>query len=733
MADVSRRSFFAVSAAAGAGLALDLKLPFGADGARAEAGYPDEIDAWVAIKPDDTVVVRIARSEMGQGTLTGLAQLVAEELDCDWSKVTTEFPTPGQNRARNRIWGNFDTTGSRGIRESSNYVRKGGAAARSMLIKAAADAWNVPVAECSTAKGVITHAPSSRKVTYGQMAQAAAKLAPAPDVALKPAKDWKIAGKPLRRLDTLDKVTGRQIYGTDVRLPGMLHAAVAACPVFGGTLKSYDEAKVRAMPGVRRVVRVGDNAVAVVADSWWRAKTALDALPIVWDEGGNANVSSATIADFLKEGLDAEQAFVGNKAGDVQAAMRRAARVVEAVYAFPYRIHATMEPMNATALYTADRCQVWCPTQNGERALTLAAQAAGLPPEQCEVYKTLVGGGFGRRGEEAASDYVQQAVTIAKAMPGTPVKLLWSREEDFTHDRYHPITLCRMRGALDAANNLIGLYMRISGQSITAAYAPGRLQNGKDPRTFSALNPGGTEGVFGYNVPNLLIDHAMRNPPIPPGSWRAVNANQNAFYVESFIDELAHATGEDPLAFRLKYLKPKHAAVLRAVAEKAGYNAPAPPGVYRGLAQLMSDASYVAACAEVSVDNGRVKVHRIVGAINPGFAVNPRQIACQVEGSFVFGLSSLLYGECTVRGGRIEQTNFDSWQVMRMNEMPKVEVVIMPDGESWGGVGEPITPLAAPAVLNAVFAATGKRIRSIPVRERDLRSASTGAAAARRT
>ncbi|HXW42603.1 MAG TPA: molybdopterin cofactor-binding domain-containing protein [Xanthobacteraceae bacterium] len=722
MPKIDRRSFAIGSAAAGAGLMLGFRLPLGAGAARAADGAA-EIDAWVVIRPDDSVVVRIARSEMGQGTLTGLAQLVAEELDCDWSKVTTELPTPGQNLARGRVWGDFNTVGSQGIRNSQDYMRKGGATARAMLVQAAAGAWNVPASECSAANGVISHQPSGRTTTFGKVADAAAKLAPPKDVTLKAEKDWKIAGKPLKRLDTPDKLLGKTIYGIDVRLPGMLYAAISSCPVFGGTLKSYDEAKVRGMPGMRQVMRVGDDAVAVVADSWWRAKSALAALPVVWDEGENANVSSATIAGFLKEGLDAEQAIVGNKAGDVGAALSGAAKVVEAVYSFPYRIHACMEPMNATALYAAERCQVWCPTQNAEAALATAVKTSGLPPTQCDIYKTYLGGGFGRRGEEAERDYVLQAVTIAMQLPGTPIKLVWSREEDTTHDRYHPITQCRMRGALDADNRLVGLHMRISGQSITAAYAPDHLQNGKDPRTFSTLNPGGPEGAFGYAIPNLLIDHAMRNPPIPPGSWRAVNANQNAFYVESFMDELAHAAGEDPLAFRLKYLKPKHAAALKAAAEKAGYGAPAPPGVYRGLAQMMGDASYVAACAEVSVDNGRVKVHRMIGAINSGRAVNPEQIARQVEGSFVYGLSSLLYGECTVKDGRIEQTNFDTWRVMRIDDMPKVETVLMPDGEAWGGVGEPLTPLAAPAVLNAVFAATGKRIRSIPIKPGDLRSA----------
>jgi len=720
MPGFNRRSFMVGATAAGAGFALGLSLPSESNAVYAADGS-SEVNAWVVIRPDETVVIRIMRSEMGQGSLTGLAQLVAEELDCDWSRVTTEFPTPGENLARNRVWGESNTTGSRAIRESNEYVRKGGATARTMLIQAAANAWNVPASECGTANGVITHQPSGRSVSYGKVADAAAKLTPPPDVVLKSTKDWKIAGKPLRRLDTPDKLIGKTTYGIDVRLPGMLYAAISACPVFGGTLKSYDEAKVRGMPGVKHVARVGDDAVAVVADSWWHAKTALEAMPVVWDEGTNAKVSSAAIADFLKAGLDSDQAAVGNQAGDIQAALAGAANVVEALYAFPYRIHATMEPMNATALFTSDRCEVWAPTQNGEDSLRAAAQAAGLPLEKCDLHKTFVGGGFGRRG--APTDYVRRAVTVAKAIPGTPIKLLWSREEDTTHDSYHPISQCRMRAALDANNQLIGLHMRIAGQSILATVNPARMQNGKDPIAFQSLNPGGAEGAFGYNLPNLLIDYAMRNPHVPAGFWRGVNSNQNAFYLECFMDEVAHTVGDDPLAFRLKYLKPKHAAVLKAAAEKAGYAAPSPQGIYRGVAQVMANASYVAACAEISVDNGRVKVRRMIGATNCGHAVNPEQIARQVEGSFVYGLSSLLYGECTVRDGRIEQTNFDTWEVMRLGAMPKVETVVMPDGEFWGGVGEPTISVAAPAVLNAIFAATGKRIRTVPIKDIDLSAA----------
>jgi isoquinoline 1-oxidoreductase beta subunit len=538
-------------------------------------------------------------------------------------------------------------------------------------------------------------------------------------VKLKDPKDWKIAGKGLKRLDTVDKTTGKMIYGIDVKLPGMLNAAIKDCPVFGGKLKSFDEAKVMGMKGVKKVVRVNDSTVAVVADTWWHAKTALDALPIVWDEGENAKVTSASIAKWLEEGLDSGPAFAGNENGDAKAALANAVRKVEAVYNYPYQNHATMEPMNATALYTADKCEVWCGTQNGEAVFAAVLEASGLPANKCDVHKQMVGSGFGRRGQ---TDYVRQAVEIARQMPGTPIKLIWSREEDMTHGRYHPITQCKMVGGFDADNNLTALHMRISGQSILFSLRPEAMVNGKDPSTFAGLNPNG-EAAFGYSVPNLLIEHSMRNPHIIPGFWRGVNVNHNAIYVECFMDELAQAAGQDPLEFRRKLMarNPKNLAVLNAVAEKIGWGKPAPQGVYRGLAQLHAYASYVAGAAEISVSDGnKIKVHRIVAATDPGYAVNPAQIERQIAGSFVYGLTGLFYGGCTVKDGRIEQTNFDTYNSMRIAEMPKVESVIMPSGGFWGGVGEPTIGVAAPAVLNAYFAATGKRIRSVPLRDQNI-------------
>jgi isoquinoline 1-oxidoreductase subunit beta len=724
---LNRRAFVIGTAAAGAGLALGFDVPFGGPAVvRAADGTP-EVNAWVVIRPDDTVVIRIARSEMGQGTLTGLAQLVAEELECDWTKVTTEYPTPGQSVARKRVWGSFNTGGSVGIRTSQQYVRKGGAVARLMLMQAAANEWKVPVAECTVANSIITHRPTGRTTSYGKVANAAAKLEAPLDVKLKDPKDWTIAGKSVKRLDTSDKTTGKMIYGIDVKLPGMLSAAIRTCPVFGGKLKSFDEAKLSGMKGVKKVVRVGDNAVAVIADTWWRAKVALDALTIVWDEGDNAKVSSASIAKWLEEGLDdAQPAFVGNSNGDVKAAIASSAKKVEAIYSYPYQNHAAMEPLNATALYTAGRCEVWTGTQDAEFTFTVVAQVSGLPPEKCDVHKVMLGGGFGRR---TAPDYVRQAVLIAKQMPGTPVKLLWSREEDMTHGRYHPVTRCKLTGAFDADNNLSALQVRISGQSAMAAYRPEQLVNGMDPFVFQGISPPGQTfaingpSLLGYTVPNLLIDHSMRNPHVPPGVWRGVNGNQNGIYLECFMDELAHATGQDPLAFRRKLMTnhPKHLAVLNAVAERVGWDKPAAKGVFRGLAQQMGLGSYVAAVAEISVIDGtKIKVHRIVAATDPGTVVNPAQIERQVAGSFVFGLSALFYGQCTVKDGRIEQTNFDSYNSMRIREMPKVETIVMPSGGFWGGVGEPTVTVAAPAVLNAYFAATGKRIRSVPLSNLDI-------------
>ncbi|MCX7234118.1 MAG: molybdopterin-dependent oxidoreductase, partial [Burkholderiales bacterium] len=600
---LSRRQFLGQSAAVGSGLVIAISAPWSME-ATAQSSQPAEVNAWVVVRPDDSVVIRIARSEMGQGTLTGLAQLVAEELDCDWAKVTTEYPTPGQNLARNRVWGNFSTGGSRGIRDSQDYVRKGGAIARMMLVQAAADEWQVSAADCRAANSIITHVPSGRTTTFGKVATAAGKLAQPTVVSLKNPKDWKLAGKRLARLDTVDKTTGAQMYGIDLTLPGMLNAAIKDCPVFGGKLKSFDAGAIASRKGVKKVVWVNDSTVAVVADTWWQAKTALELLPIEWDEGPHAKASSEAFAKVLEAALDAPDAVVGNESGDARKAIAGAARKIEAVYGVPHQNHATMEPMNATVKYsvaangTPERCEVWTPTQNGEAALAAASEASGLPASKCEVYKLMLGGGFGRRG---GTDWIHQAVSIAKQMPGIPVKLIWSREEDMLHGRYHPVTQCKLTAGLDAQGQVTGLHMRIAGQSILATVAPQNIKDGKDPVVFQGLLSSGAEGHLGYTFPNLMIDHAMRNPHVPAGFWRGVNLNQNTIYVECFIDELAHATGQDPLEFRraLMAKHPKHLAVLDAAAQGAGWGKPAAKGVFRGLAQTMGFGSYVAACAEV--------------------------------------------------------------------------------------------------------------------------------------
>ncbi len=722
----SRRKFIVNSAIAGGGLALGFTLPFAIGSGEAAAaastfgasGATPEINAWVVIKPDNTCVIRIARSEMGQGTRTGLAQLVAEELECAWKNVATEFPTPGQNLARKRAWGEMGTGGSRGIRTSEDYVRRGGAAARMMLLQAAADQWKVPVEDLSVSDGIITHAASKRRITYGKVAPAAAKLTP-PDlksIKLKDPRTWKIAGKPLKRLDTPDKTDGSKIFAIDLALPGMVHAAVKACPVFGGKLASYDESKVLGRPGVIRVVRVNPSTVAVVANTWWRAKSALDVMPIVWDEGPAAAQTSATIAARLQEGLSAQKVYISRNEGDTPAAMAGAAKVIESVYSTPFLAHATMEPMNCTARYTPEKAEAWVPTQNGEGSLAALADESGIPLAQCEVYKMDPGGGFGRRG--STQEYVRQAIAIAKQMPGVPVKMVWSREEDMQHDFYRPISQAKLSAGLDASGNLVALQVRISGQSINALANPGSVIDGKDERQVQGYYAAPGDAQLGYTVPNLMVEYAMRNTHVPVGPWRGVNTNQNGLYMECFMEEAARAAGVDSVEFRRKLMgkHPKHLAVLNAAAEKGDWGKPLPAGRFRGIAQFMGYGSYSAATAEISIKpDGKVKVHRMVLALNCGHAVNPDQIAAQVEGSVAYGLSAAFYGEITIDKGRVMQSNFHDYPSITVADMPKVETVIVPTFDFWGGVGEPTICVVRPAVLNAIFAATGKPVRSLPL------------------
>ena len=726
-AKVSRRQFIIGSSAVATGLAIGFELPIGQKLALAGTSLDPsaalatpEIGVWVVVKPNEQVVMRVVKSEMGQGTITGLAQLIVEELECDWKNITYEYPTPGESIQRKQVWGSFSTGGSRGIRQSENYVRKGGAAARIMLVQAAANEWGVSAQECVVSNGVITHRPSGRKTSYGKVAVAASKLPVPQNIPLKDPKDWKVIGKSMARIDdTVGKVTGRQIYGIDLKLPGMLVATINECPVFGGKVKSFDSTQAMKMNGVKKVVKIGDTAVAVIADTFWHAKKGLESVKIDWDFGPNAKIDSPAIKVTLEEGLSANFAFVRNQKGSIKTSIDSANKTLESTYFFPFLNHATLEPMNATARWTPERCEAWVPTQNGENTMAAVMRVSGLSADRCDVYKINIGGGFGRRGSH--QDYAVQAVLIAKQMPGVPIKLIWTREEDMTQGRYHPVMMGKLVASFDRQKNVTGLHMRLSGQSILASTSPATLvaNKGLDPEVFQGLEPAG-QHAFGYEFPNLLIDHAMRNTHVPPGFWRGVNVNQNAVFLETFIDEMADYAGQDPLAFRLKYLShnPRTQAVLKAVAKQIGWDQSPPNGIYRGIAQMMSYGSYAAAACEISVSNGnQVKIHRIVSAIDPGYAVNPAQIERQVAGSFVFGLSALFEEEITIKDGRVVQKNFNDFNSMRLSQMPKVETIIIEGGgKEWGGVGEPTIAVGSPAVLNALYRATGKRIRSVPLK-----------------
>jgi isoquinoline 1-oxidoreductase beta subunit len=721
---LGRRQFLIATAAAGAGLALGLTSTRSALAqTTAPALTADEVNLWVVIKPDDTVVIRIVRSEMGQGTRTGLAQLVAEELDCDWKKVTYEAPSAGQNLARKRAWGAMATGGSRGIRDSHDYVRRGGAAARMMLLQAAAEQFKVPVSELTVSKGVITHAKSNRTVSYGKVADAAAKLTPpeSKSIVLKRPQDWKIAGTAVPRLDTADKVNGAKVFAIDLRLPDMLCAAVKSCPVFGGKLVSFDESKVKAMRGVKGVVKVNDSTVAVVADTWWRAKTALDNLPIDWDLGPNAKVSSTTIAAALKEGLGAEGDFWQRKEGDAPAAIKASAKTVEAVYSSQFMAHATMEPMNCVVQISGDRAYAWVPTQNAEASIAALSEASGLPLTSCDIQTMDLGGGLGRRG--GTQDFMHQAVAIAKLYPNVPIKMVWSREEDMTHDFFRPISMAKMSAGLDDKGNLTGFHVRVSGQSINAYLSPSSIKNNKDVRQLQGFYEEPGDAQLGYTFPSLLTEYVMRNSHVPVGPWRGVNTNQNGIYMECFIEECARAAGRDSLAFRRDLMKnhPKHLAVLDAVAQKGDWGMALPAGQYRGIAQFMGYGSYSAATAEVSVSaSGQVKVHRMVFALNSGHFVNPSQVKAQIEGSVVMALSAIFNEDITIENGQVKETNYHTYPLAKLKDTPKVECVLVPSHDFWGGVGEPTICVVGPAVLNAIFAATGKPARDLPLRKHGL-------------
>jgi isoquinoline 1-oxidoreductase beta subunit len=710
---LNRRAFLVRSALAGGGLLVGFHLPAMRRLAaqplvNPAAEQPAEVNAWIVIQPDDSVVIRVARSEMGQGVFTALPMLVAEELDCDWGRVRAEYASANANLRRDNVYGSMSTGGSRSVRGSQEYLRTAGAMTRELLVVAAARRWGVPAGECTAANSVITHVPSGRVLGFGAVAAEAAGLEPPQTVFLKEPDEWQLLGTPVPRLDVPDKITGKPVFGTDVEVPGMLHAAIRACPVFGGQLKRFDAKAIEQRPGIVQVVAL-DSAVAVVAQSWWQAHQALQALPVTWDEAGHGQVDDAGIRARLAAGLDVDNAVVMAEQGKPAVALQAAERRIEATFFAPYLAHAIMEPMTCTAAVHKDgRVEVWVPTQNASASLEAAARAAGVDPLQVEVHNTQLGGGFGRRG--ANQDFTEQAVRIAQAV-GRPVKLMWTREEDTQHDFYRPASMARLQAAVDGKGRLTGLTARVSAPSILTSLGM-KAADGHDPVALQGL-----ADTF-YAVPNLRADYALRTLHVPVGFWRSVNHSQNAYFREHFLDQVARETGQDPYEFRLTLLQeaPKQRAVLEAVAKHAGWGKPLPEKTWRGIAVETSYGSHCAQVAEVHVeDDGRFRLLRVVCAIDPGHVVNPDTIAAQVESAITYGLTATLFGAITIREGRVQQGNFDDYPMLTLQQMPEVETHIVASGDFWGGVGEPPLPPVAPALCNALYAATGKPIHSLPL------------------
>lgn len=700
--DHGRRTFIKVSAAAGGGLLIGFHLPAGA--ARTAAAPAELVpNAWIRIGTDDRVTLRVASAEMGQGVYTAIPMLLAEELECDWTRVQVEN-APADKAYVNPLFGLQATGGSTAIRAFYTPLRQAGATARDLLIAVAARQWGVPEDSCRADNGSVVHKPSGRRLRYGALVDAAAQL-PAPTAALlKDPAEFKLIGKPIRRLDTPLKVNGTAVFGQDVRVTGMLTAVVARCPVFGGKLKRFDAAKARRVPGVREVLAI-ESGVAVVAEGFWAARQGREALEIEWDPGPHAQLASADIRKRLEAALRRPGA-VARREGNADKALAGARRI-EAEYEVPYLAHATMEPMTCTAAIGASGCDVWVGTQGQSAAQRTAAKVAGLPPEAVRIHTLFLGGGFGRRGEQ---DFVAEAVELAKRV-GTPVQVIWTREDDMQHDQYRPATLNRLSAGIDKAGSLVAWRHAIAGPSIATRVFPGLIQNGIDRTS--------VEGAANlpYAIPNISVTYAMVNGPVPVGFWRSVGSSQNAFITECFLDEVAAALRKDPLVLRRALLAqhPRHRAVLERAAREAGWGRPLPAGRHRGIAVAESFGSYVAQVAEVSLADGRLRVHRVVCAIDCGVVVNPDTVVAQMQSGIVYGLSAALYGQITIKHGRVEQSNFHDYPMLRMDEMPQVEVHIVPSDEPPGGVGEPGTPPIAPAVANAVFAATGKPVRRLPI------------------
>jgi isoquinoline 1-oxidoreductase subunit beta len=701
---VTRREFLETASVVGAGLVIGFHLPPGPRAPVVPAA-PFTPNAWLRIGADESVLVVVDRSEMGQGVATALPMLVAEELEADWSKVRIEF-APADKAYINPLFGMQGTGGSTSVRAAWMPLRKAGAAAREMLIAAAAQTWGVDRSTCHATRGAVVHEPSQRRFTYGALVAKAAALPVPQDVPLKDPKDWKIVGGSVPRLDTPPKVDGSAQFGIDVRVPGMLVAVVARCPVFGGKVATFDATKAKAVPGVRQVVQIS-SGVAVVATGYWSAKQGRDALDITWDEGSNAQATSAGISQLLHQQADKPGA-VARHDGDAAAALAAAATKIEATYELPFLAHATMEPMNCTAHVRADGVDIWAPTQFQTGAAGMGAGIGGVPPEKVKVHTTYLGGGFGRRFE---LDFIQEALETSKAV-STPVKVVWSREDDIQHDLYRPACVHRLRAGVDGGGTLVAWTHRIVAPSIMARVFPGMVKNGLDGEA--------VEGGVGmpYTVPNVHVDYLMPDTGVPIGFWRSVNNTFNGFAVESFVDELAAAAKQDPYQFRQMLLvkSPRHLGALNLAATKAGWGSPLPAGRARGIAVFKSFESYVAQVAEVSINtDGAVRVHRVVCAVDCGHVVNPNTVEAQIAGAMVYGLTAALWGEITIDRGRAQQGNFDSYRMLRMADMPAVEVHIVPSTEAPGGVGEPGTPPIAPAVCNAIFALTGKRIRKLPI------------------
>jgi isoquinoline 1-oxidoreductase beta subunit len=712
---LSRRRFVTTALTAAGGLALGVGIggpasaavlnvrPWNDDTRR----YPGEINAWVVIEPDDTVIIRYGRAEMGQGSFTALPQILTEELECDWALVKPEYASANRNLTDNKVYGSLATGGSRAVRETGEVVQQAGASARERLIAAAAKRWNVSASECAAAMSKITHTPTGRTFRFGELAAEAAAIKLDKEPALKKPDQYKFIGRRLERLDVPLKINGSAKYGIDLEVPGMVCAAIQKCPVFGGTVKSADERVVASRRGVLQVVKLKD-AVAVVADRYFRAQAALNALPIEWEVGAAGTTDSVQFRKEYVSALD-QKGVEARHDGNVDAAMPTAAKVIESTYDVPIIAHAPMEPLNATAHVQADRVDVWVGTQNADAALQLAAQASGVKPENVYIHNTFSGGGFGRR---LGPDEVAQAVAVSKAV-GKPVKLIWTREEELRQGRYRTQAAIRFKAGFTADGTSIALDMRNSAGSSN----PGNVRNGLDPQT--------TQGLINtaYKLPNFRVVSILKNTHVPLGPWRAPGHSQNVFFIESFIDEMAYAAGKDPVALRRELLahRPDFQQVLDVLVEKGDWGKPMPRGRGRGVAVHESYDSLVGMIAEVAVTGGEVKVERVVIACDCGTVVNPRGVETQLEGGMIYGLSAALFGEITVKDGRVEQGNFDTYPVVRLKDAPKTEVYISPTpGKRWGGVGEPGATMIQPAVTNAIFAATGKRLRSLPIRGQDL-------------